>query len=90
LLPITFETATSPRPANAASIETTSSGVEVPIATIVNPIVSSETPNRRAMRTTASTSDRAPTQSPRTVAAIVASSTRGPSSIVPTPRRVAY
>jgi len=55
-----------PSPASAASTVTTSSGVEVPIATIVSPIVSSPTPNRRATRTVASTSARAPIHSPRT------------------------
>ncbi|EMA57229.1 hypothetical protein C469_15893 [Halorubrum lipolyticum DSM 21995] len=55
-----------------ATSGTASSGVEVPAATIVPPIVSSLTPNRRAIRTVESTSARAPIHRPRTVSATIA------------------
>ena len=48
LLPITLPIARSVFPYNAAIIEVTSSGREVPVATIVRPIIISFTPNRVA------------------------------------------
>ena len=48
LLPITLPIARSVLPFNAAIIEVTSSGREVPVATIVRPIIISFTPNRVA------------------------------------------
>ena len=48
LLPITFPIARSVLPLNAAIIEVTNSGKDVPVATIVKPITISFTPRRAA------------------------------------------
>ena len=60
LLPTMFPTETSPWPRKAESRVTANSGAEVPRATRVSPMISSETPSRRASREAESTTHWAP------------------------------
>ena len=60
LLPSAFPRAIPGRPSAAARVVTTSSGSEVPQATMVKPIIIGEIPSRRAMLTPPSTSQSAP------------------------------
>ncbi len=60
LLPIMFPIAISAEPASADCRETTSSGVEVPNATIVSPITRSDIPKRLAIEPAPSTKKSAP------------------------------
>ncbi len=58
--PTTFPTAISRWPRQAARTDVATSGSDVPAATIVRPMTSSETPNDRANATAPPTSQRAP------------------------------
>ena len=62
LEPKTLPTAISGLPSNAALTDTANSGAEVPIATIVKPIIKSETPNFWANLLAESISHSAPFQ----------------------------
>ena len=62
--PITFPTASPPDPLKAASSEMTSSGADVPKATMVNPMMSGEMPMRRASPTAPFTRKSPPTTRP--------------------------
>lgn len=55
LEPTTFHTAMSAFPRRAAMIDVASSGILVPIATIVSPIIASDKPNNLAISTAPST-----------------------------------
>ncbi len=70
LEPTTFPTAISGFPRLAAMIEVTSSGMLVPIATIVSPMILSETWNDRAISTAPSTRI-FPPENKRTTASII-------------------
>jgi len=60
LLPTTFPTAMSRCPFTAAATDAATSGSEVPAATIVRPMTSSDTPSSLAMSVAAPTNQRDP------------------------------
>ena len=66
LLPTTFPTAMSRSPRKAATTEVATSGSEVPAATIVSPMISSETPKCLAICTAPSTRNFEPITRPPT------------------------
>ena len=74
LEPTTLPTEMSAWPRNAAFTVTANSGAEVPNATMVRPMTSSDIPSRLAKCAAPSTSQTAPHQSPRTVATIISMS----------------